>query len=64
MMTPKRGTLERIVLEKLIEKAGEGVTHLDFAGTGVTEANLDQIMGNLQSGMFEAENDADVKKDS
>lgn len=63
MLIPKAGTLERIVLDKLRENPG-GVTFLDFVGTGVTEENIDQIVQNLRAGMFEADNDDEVKFDS
>ena len=63
MLMPKQGTLERLVLEKL-EASKSGVTCLDFVGTGVTEANIDQIVQNLRNGMFEAENDNELKVDA
>ena len=63
MLMPKQGTLERLVLEKL-EASTTGVTYLDFVGTGATEANIDQIVQNLRNGMFEAENDNELKVDA
>jgi hypothetical protein len=63
MLIPKRGSLERIVLGKLQEQEGAGVTHLDFIGTSVTEENLPGIIENLKTGMFEAENDGAMKVD-
>jgi hypothetical protein len=60
-LMPKQGTLERIVLDKMLSGP---VTYLDFVGTGVTEENIDQIVQNLRNGMFEAEDDDQVKFDS
>lgn len=51
---PKTGTLERVVLEKLLQKP-EGVTFLDFVGTDITEENLEQIITNLREGNYEEE---------
>ena len=62
-LIPKQGTLERVVLDKMMASK-EGVTFLDFVGTGVTEDNIEQIVQNLRTGMFEAENDGAVKFDS
>ena len=63
MLIPKKGSLHAIVLDKLIESK-DGVTYLDFIGTGVTEENIDQIMCDLRYGMFEAENDNELKLDA
>lgn len=57
---PKQGSLERLMLDKMIEfkqQGKPGVTFLDFAGTGITEENIDQIATNLRYGIFETEND-------
>ena len=62
MLMPKQGTLERLMLDKMIELGG--VTFADFDGTGITEENIDQIAQNLRNGIFEAENDNEVKFDS
>ena len=67
LLIPKKGTLERVVVEKLAAAsiAGKtGVTYLDFVGTGVTEENIDQLMQNLRTGMYEAENDHLLKGDA
>ena len=62
-MIPKLGTLERIVLEKMIEQP-VGVTYLDFVGTGVTLENIDEIVNNLRHGLFIAEDDVQIKFDA
>lgn len=65
MMMPKEGTLERLMLEKMLDcPEGVGVTFLDFVGTGITEENIDQIATNLRYGMYEAENDNQLKMDA
>ena len=61
-LMPKKGTLERIMLDRLL--TGEGVTYLDFIGTGITEENIEQIVENLRNGMFEAENDHQLSFDA
>lgn len=63
MLIPKDGTLERLMLEKLIDKP-KGVTFMDFVGTGITKDNIDQIAQNLRHGMFEAQNDDELKEDA
>jgi hypothetical protein len=60
---PKKGTLERIVLEKLINNKN-GVTFKDFDGTAITEQNIEKIIKNLRYGMYESDNDDEVKFDS
>lgn len=60
---PKKGTLERIMVEKMLEQP-EGVTFLDFVGTGITEDNIDQIAQNLRNAMYEAEDDHTLKEDA
>lgn len=60
---PQVGTLERIVLDKMLEKP-EGVTFLDFVGTGVTEANIDGIVKNLMTGIYVGEADGTLKEDA
>lgn len=63
---PKKGTLERVLLDGLIaaDGRGEGVTYLDFVGTGITEENIDLLVQNLRNGMFESEGDADLAFDA
>ena len=59
---PKKGTLERLMLDKLL--AGEGgVTYLDFVGTGITEENIESVVENLRTGMYESESDHLFTKD-
>lgn len=60
---PRAGTLERLVLEKMLEKP-EGVTFLDFVGTGVTEENIDGIIQNLRTGMYDGEADGSLRMDA
>jgi len=60
---PKRGTLERVMIEKMMSQT-EGVTFLDFVGTGITEDNIDQIAQNLRNAMYEAEDDHELKEDA
>lgn len=60
---PRVGTLERLVLEKMLGKP-EGVTFLDFVGTGVTEENIDSIIQNLRTGMYEGEADSSLRTDA
>lgn len=59
-MMPKQGTLERIMLDKMANSTN-GVTYLDFVGTGITEENIEQVAQNLENGMYAAEND-DIRK--
>lgn len=61
-MMPKRGTLERVLLDAMVDKPG-GVTFLDLIGTGITEENIDQIANNLRNGMFESESEDAIKFD-
>ena len=64
-MFPKVGTLESILLEAMLSKPqGEGVSYLDFVGTGITEDNIDQIVNNLRHGMYESEDDSSLKQDA
>lgn len=62
ILMPASGTLERILLDKMLEKP-EGVTFMDFQGTGITEQNIDDVANNLRFGMYVAENDAELKLD-
>lgn len=62
MLMPKKGTLERVMLDKMM--TGAHVSYLDFVGTGITEENIDQIAQNLRNGMFEAENDFELRGDA
>lgn len=61
-LTPKHGTLERVVLEKLVRLGS--VTYLDFVEEGITEDRLDEIINNLRTGMFEAEEDGGLGFDA
>lgn len=64
-LMPREGTLERLMLDEMMARPdGVGVTFLDFVGTGITEDNIDQIAQNLRYGMFEAENDDELKADA
>jgi hypothetical protein len=61
-MLPKQGTLERVFLDKLLEI--EQVSFLDLVGTGITEANIEQIAENLRNGMYASEEDDQIKFDA
>lgn len=62
-MIPKKGTLERVMMEKLLESKN-GCTFLDFVGTGITEENIEQVANNLRYGMYESEFDDSLKQDA
>jgi len=62
-LIPKAGTLELVMLKKLMESEG-GVSFLDFVGTGITEYNIDQIAENLRHGMYESDDDNLLKEDA
>jgi len=65
MLTPIKGSLERLVLERLVDAGSKGVTYLDFpVDSGVTDSNLDQIVDNLKNNMFVAEQDAQLRIDA
>lgn len=63
MLMPKEGTLERVLVDAMLA-SDQGVTFLDLVGTGITEANIDQVAQNLRTGMFEAENDHKLRTDA
>jgi len=55
-LNPKTGTLEKIVLDKLLEKGTEGITILDFPEhLNITSVAIEHIIGKLRSGTFETE---------
>ena len=62
-LMPKNGTLERMLVDAMLASE-EGVTYLDLAGTGITEDNIEQVAQNLRNGMFEAENDNELRIDA
>jgi hypothetical protein len=62
-MIPKKGTLERLLLDKLLVSNG-GVSFLDFVGSGITEDNIEQVAKNLRNGMYESEYDNLIIKDA
>ena len=61
MLIPKRGSLERILLEAMLNGP---VTFLEMEGTGITEENIDSVANNLKTGMYESEQDQQLEKDS
>lgn len=63
LLMPANGTLERVLLEAMM-KNEKGVTFFDLDGTGIAEANIDQIANNLRNGMFIAENDGELRADA
>lgn len=65
MLYPKEDTLEAYVLAKLLAAGDKGVTYLDFKDhPGITEHKLEEIIQNLQCGMFESNQDDMLKFDS
>ena len=62
-MIPKKGTLERLLLDKLLVSNG-GVSFLDFVGSDITEDNIEQVAKNLRNGMYESEYDNLIIKDA
>lgn len=52
---PKQGTIERIVLDKLMDAGDDGITYLDFTDPPISEERLTEVIVNLQSGMFDME---------
>ena len=54
-LKPKKGTIERIVLDKLREAGTKGVTHFDFTDPPISESRLAEAIANLQNGMYESE---------
>ena len=62
-LMPKEGTLERVMLNAMLDSK-KGVSFLDFVGTGITEDNIDQVAQNLRNGMFDAENDDELRHDA
>lgn len=61
---PKQGTIERIVLDKLLSNE-DGFTYLDFdPALGITEAIMDDIVERLTHGIYESEDDSAIKFDS
>lgn len=55
-LMPKQGTLERLFVDALINSPN-GVSYLDFVGTGINESNIEQIASNVRTGMYESESD-------
>ena len=62
-LIPIEGSLERIMLDAMLNSES-GVTFLDLVGTGITEENIDQVVSNLRTGMFVAENDGELEIDA
>jgi hypothetical protein len=64
-MTPVKGSVERTVLDKLIESKGKGITIFDFPEhLNITAELLDQAIRNLENNMFESECDEQIKFDA
>lgn len=61
MLIPKRGSLERILLEAMLNGP---VTFLEMEGMGITEEKIDSVANNLKTGMYESEQDQQLEKDS
>lgn len=64
MAIPKKGTLERILFDKIEENGGEGVTCYDLRDTGIDEGNIDEVIENIKSGSFDPEDDGDLGSDN
>jgi hypothetical protein len=62
LLWPINGTLERVMLDAMLYS--DGVTFLDLIGTGITEENIEQVVENLRTGMFIAENDNKLEHDA
>ncbi len=61
---PKEGTIERIVLDKLLDSE-DGCTYLDFdPALGITEDVMDEIIERLAHGIYESEDDDERKFDA
>ncbi len=63
LLMPKEGTLERVLFDAMLYSE-TGVTFLDLVGTGITEENIEQVIQNIRTGMFEAENDNELRADA
>jgi hypothetical protein len=59
---PSAGTMERIVLEKLL--AQDGVSCTDFAEYGMTDEELARIIENLRTGMYPSDADPFLRQDA
>ena len=65
MLYPKENTLEAVVLAKLLAAGNKGVTYLDFKDhIEITEHKLEEIIKNLEHGIFESNQDDMLKFDS
>lgn len=65
MLYPKENTLEAVVLAKLLAAGNKGITYLDFTDhIEITQQKLEEIIKNLQHGMFESNQDNMLKFDS
>lgn len=62
---PKMGTIERVILDKLMSSPN-GATYLDFdPALGITEEVMESAIQRLQFGVFESEDgDEAIKFDS
>lgn len=63
MKTPKTGTNERLMADKLKEIADTdhpGVTHLDFVGTTITEENIDAVIASVLGQATEPQTEREV----
>jgi hypothetical protein len=58
---PKKGTIERMVLEKLEEAGENGITHFDFTDPPISAERLAEVIENLRNCMFEAEDDDGIE---
>lgn len=64
MIIPKLGTIERIVLDKLLVST-DGVSFFDFDPVlGITDEILAEVVERLRHGIFESEFDDEIKFDA
>jgi len=64
MDMPKEGSIDRIILDKLMASPG-GATYLDFdPALGITAEIMDGAIIRLTHGIYESESDDQIKFDS
>ena len=60
MILPRVGTIERVVLDKLLS-SDNGVTFLDFdPSLGITDEVLEGVVERLRHGIFESDCDDEI----
>jgi hypothetical protein len=62
---PKKGSIERIVLDKLIERGDKGITIFDLPESlNIDDAELARIIQRLENGIYESEIDSELFRDA